>query len=118
MASQPAPNSHPLGSDLLGSHGADSDDAHQPHEPIDAHEHGQGHGHGHGSHGHSHGLSPGGAFRWSILLNSLLTGPATRDWPGLRVPGAGGGCPARMGPQQFNNSLNCPPAPTGANHWR
>ncbi len=70
MTSQPAPKSHPLGSDPLGSHGADADDAHQPHEPVDRHQHGQ----GHGCHGHSHGLSPGRAFRWSILLNSLLTG--------------------------------------------
>ena len=52
-----------------GSHG---DDGAGDHDHDHAHNHG--HTHHHGSH-HAHpGLSPGAAFRWSIVLNSLLTG--------------------------------------------
>jgi cobalt-zinc-cadmium efflux system protein len=52
-----------------GSHG---DDGAGDHDHGHAHNHGN--HHHHGSH-HAHpGLSPGAAFRWSIVLNSLLTG--------------------------------------------
>ena len=53
------------GTPCTGTHGD------HPHGNTNHHDHDHDHSH---SHGHAHGLSPGGAFRWSILLNSLLTG--------------------------------------------
>ena len=57
------PGSHPPGSHPPGSHG-------DPSDRVDDHDHDPRQGQGH----QGPGLSPGAAFRWSLLLNSLLTG--------------------------------------------
>ncbi len=63
---RPPGSSHPNGNDPRASHRQDN-----PGAPSHGAACGEGHGHGHGP---GHGLSPGKAFRWSIVLNGLLTG--------------------------------------------
>ncbi len=47
----------------------DHDHDHHP-NPNPTQSHGRSHGH---QHGHQHGGSPAGAFKWSVLLNTVLT---------------------------------------------